>query len=164
MPETETRWKVGDRVGSGWHGGHCSECKRCVRGDFVTCEKEAINGVTRDGGASLFHLFVVLDEQRTLTRFVRNAGHAQFVTLRTEAVTYIPEDIEPAKAAPLLCASSFRSHARSSLLTTFPLRSNRRRRHGVQLDPQHGRAPGRRCGCSGCAFPLSCARSPSSSS
>ncbi|GAA5847075.1 hypothetical protein JCM9279_002678 [Rhodotorula babjevae] len=81
VPESETRWKVGDRVGSGWHGGHCErECKRCVRGDFVTCEKEAINGVTRDG------------------------GHAQFVTLRTEAVTYIPEDIEPAKAAPLLCA------------------------------------------------------------
>ncbi|GAA5821016.1 hypothetical protein JCM3770_004472 [Rhodotorula araucariae] len=80
VPEGEKRWKVGDRVGSGWHGGHCHTCARCVRGDFVTCESENINGVITDG------------------------GHAEYVTLRTEAVCAVPEDIDPAKAAPLLCA------------------------------------------------------------
>ncbi|BGP50816.1 hypothetical protein JCM10450v2_006742 [Rhodotorula kratochvilovae] len=80
VPEGEKRWKVGDRVGSGWHGGHCHTCARCIRGDFVTCESGNINGIITDG------------------------GHAEYVTLRTEAVCAVPEDIEPAKAAPLLCA------------------------------------------------------------
>ena len=35
--EGEKLWKVGDRVGAGWHGGHCSSCTRCRIGDFVTC-------------------------------------------------------------------------------------------------------------------------------
>src|SRR3989442_10086467 len=30
-------WKVGDRVGVGWHGGHCGRCPSCRKGDFVTC-------------------------------------------------------------------------------------------------------------------------------
>ncbi|PRQ75853.1 GroES-like protein [Rhodotorula toruloides] len=80
VPEDEKRWKVGDRVGSGWHGGHDSTCPRCDRGDFVTCENENINGIITDG------------------------GHAEYVTLRTEAVCYIPREMDPAKAAPLLCA------------------------------------------------------------
>ena len=50
VPDSEKKWAVGDRVGSGWHGGHCFSCNRCRSGDFVTCENEAINGVTRDGG------------------------------------------------------------------------------------------------------------------
>ncbi|BGO94396.1 hypothetical protein JCM10020v2_006099 [Rhodotorula toruloides] len=75
VPEDEKRWKVGDRVGSGWHGGNCFNCDR---GDFVTCENENINGIITDG------------------------GHAEYVTLRTEAVCYIPREMDPAKAAPLL--------------------------------------------------------------
>lgn len=31
-------WKVGDRVGVGWHGGHCGHCERCRRGDFQLCQ------------------------------------------------------------------------------------------------------------------------------
>jgi len=31
-------WKVGQRVGVGWHGGHCGSCASCRRGDFVTCQ------------------------------------------------------------------------------------------------------------------------------
>ena len=26
-------WKVGDRVGVGWHGGHCGHCDACRRGE-----------------------------------------------------------------------------------------------------------------------------------
>ncbi|GAA5821740.1 hypothetical protein JCM11251_001001 [Rhodosporidiobolus azoricus] len=80
VPPTEKRWKVGDYVGSGWHGGHCFTCGQCTRGDFVTCENENINGIITDG------------------------GHAEYVTLRTEAVCALPEGIDPAEAAPLLCA------------------------------------------------------------
>src|SRR5208337_4690647 len=39
-----------EAVGVGWHGGHCFVCASCRRGDFVTCEREQITGVTRDGG------------------------------------------------------------------------------------------------------------------
>lgn len=37
----EQLWKVGDRVGAGWHGGHCGSCTRCRIGDFVTCSISA---------------------------------------------------------------------------------------------------------------------------
>jgi len=80
VSRTETKWKVGQRVGSGWHGGHCNECARCREGDFITCQKQAVNGINRDG------------------------GYAEYVTLRSEAIASIPEDIDPAEAAPLLCA------------------------------------------------------------
>ncbi|KAI1797215.1 GroES-like protein [Ganoderma leucocontextum] len=80
IPPSETRWKLGDRVGGGWHGGHCHSCSRCRVGDFMTCENEDINGILRDG------------------------GYAEYATLRTEAVVSVPKDIDPSEAAPLLCA------------------------------------------------------------
>ncbi|KAI9842570.1 MAG: hypothetical protein M1837_007084 [Sclerophora amabilis] len=76
----ETIWKEGDRVGGAWHGGHDGVCKACKRGMFQMCEAEAINGVTRNG------------------------GYAEYVTLRTEAVVRVPEELDPAATAPLLCA------------------------------------------------------------
>lgn len=76
----EKKWKIGDRVGSGWHGGHCFECNSCRKGDFVTCSAQGINGILSDG------------------------GYAEYVTLRSEASLSIPEDIDPAECAPLLCA------------------------------------------------------------
>jgi len=75
-----TEWKKGDRVGVGWHGGHCFVCSSCRRGDFVTCEREQITGVTRDG------------------------GYAQYMIARHEAVALLPEGIDWAEAGPLLCA------------------------------------------------------------
>ncbi|PCH38416.1 GroES-like protein [Wolfiporia cocos MD-104 SS10] len=80
VPTTEQRWKIGQRVGSGWHGGHCHACENCVKGDYITCEKQDINGILRHG------------------------GYAEYVTLRTEAVAAIPDGIDPAEAAPLFCA------------------------------------------------------------
>ncbi|KAF1945973.1 alcohol dehydrogenase [Clathrospora elynae] len=78
--EGETKWKVGERVGGGWHGGHDGVCKSCNRGLFQMCEKEKVNGVTRDG------------------------GYAEYCTLKTEATVRIPADANPAEYAPLLCA------------------------------------------------------------
>lgn len=75
-----TEWKKGDRVGVGWHGGHCFVCERCRRGDFVTCQRQAITGLTRDG------------------------GYQQYMIARHEAVALIPEGLDAANAGPLLCA------------------------------------------------------------
>jgi len=80
VPSGESKWKVGDRVGSGWHGGHCNECSSCKESDFITCSSGAINGVSQDG------------------------GYAEYVTLRTEAVISVPKQLDPAEAAPLVCA------------------------------------------------------------
>ncbi|KAK6612742.1 alcohol dehydrogenase [Botrytis cinerea] len=65
------KWKVGERVGGPWHGGHDGTCKQCNRGQFQMCSNGAVNGVTRDG------------------------GYAEYVHLRSEAVVRIPEDVDP---------------------------------------------------------------------
>ncbi len=73
-------WKRGDRVGAGWHGGHCFVCESCRRGEFITCKNEQINGVTRDG------------------------GYGQYMIARHEALALIPEGLDGAEAGPLMCA------------------------------------------------------------
>lgn len=75
-----SRWSKGDRVGVGWHGGHCFECEPCRRGDFLHCENEEITGLTRDG------------------------GHAEYIIARSEAIAEIPEDLSFVDAAPIMCA------------------------------------------------------------
>src|SRR6266536_2228582 len=45
-----TAWKVGDRLGVGWHGGHCFQCNACRKGLFINCEKAQVTGVSFDGG------------------------------------------------------------------------------------------------------------------
>lgn len=74
------RFSPGDRVGGPWHGGHDGSCRQCSRSLFQTCDKKAVNGVTRDG------------------------GYAEYALLRAEAVVRVPKDMDPAQAAPLLCA------------------------------------------------------------
>jgi D-arabinose 1-dehydrogenase-like Zn-dependent alcohol dehydrogenase len=44
-------WTPGQRVGVGWHGGHCGYCDSCRRGEFLTCRiAPQIPGITWDGG------------------------------------------------------------------------------------------------------------------
>ncbi|KAF2014770.1 alcohol dehydrogenase [Aaosphaeria arxii CBS 175.79] len=76
----ERKWKVGDKVGGPWHGGHDGLCTPCNKGLYQMCENEEINGVTRDG------------------------GYSEYCILRTEATVRIPKDADPAEYAPLLCA------------------------------------------------------------
>ena len=80
VPEGEKRWRVGDRVGGPWHGGHDATCKQCQRGQFQMCQNGAVNGVSRDG------------------------GYAEYVLLRTEAVVKVPKEVDPVEYAPILCA------------------------------------------------------------
>ncbi|KAH0385987.1 alcohol dehydrogenase, partial [Aureobasidium melanogenum] len=78
--EGAEKWNIGDRVGGAWHGGHDGKCKSCNRCMFQMCDNEAVNGVSRNGGL------------------------AEYCTLRTEAAVRVPEDVDPAEYAPLLCA------------------------------------------------------------
>src|SRR3989440_12671878 len=44
------KWKPGQRMGVGWHGGHCFVCDPCRRGDFILCRVEKITAISFDGG------------------------------------------------------------------------------------------------------------------
>src|SRR6476469_10644735 len=43
-------WKPGQRVGVGWHGGHCFICDFCRRCNFINCDNEKITALSFDGG------------------------------------------------------------------------------------------------------------------
>lgn len=73
-------WKKGQRVGVGWHGGHCFKCEACRRGDFISCANAKVSGISYDG------------------------GYAEYMTAPEEALAAIPEELSSAEAAPLLCA------------------------------------------------------------
>lgn len=73
-------WKVGDRIGGAWHGGHDGTCKACKKGWFQMCDNELVNGETKGG------------------------GYAQYCKLRTEAAVRVPAHVDAAKYAPILCA------------------------------------------------------------
>lgn len=75
-----TAWRVGERVGVGFLGGHCGECDDCRRGDFVNCTDQPQVGTTVDG------------------------GYAEVAFARTSGLVRVPEGMAPLDAAPLLCA------------------------------------------------------------
>ncbi|HBY69609.1 MAG TPA: alcohol dehydrogenase, partial [Flavobacteriaceae bacterium] len=41
-----SNWKKGQRVGVGWHGGHCFNCEPCRRGMFINCENAKVCGIS----------------------------------------------------------------------------------------------------------------------
>jgi D-arabinose 1-dehydrogenase-like Zn-dependent alcohol dehydrogenase len=73
-------WTVGQRVGVGWHGGHCFTCEQCRRGHFILCKFGKITGISHDG------------------------GYAEYMVSPAEAVAAMPQDLPATEAAPLLCA------------------------------------------------------------
>jgi D-arabinose 1-dehydrogenase-like Zn-dependent alcohol dehydrogenase len=74
-------WKVGQRVGVGWHGGHCGYCTSCRRGDFVICEiAPRVTGVSHDG------------------------GYAEYMIAPATTLALIPDELSAAEAGPLMCA------------------------------------------------------------
>lgn len=75
-----TMWKVGQRVGLGWYGGHCGKCVPCRRGDLVCCVQLRIPGITYDG------------------------GYADYVLGPEIALAAVPEALAGVEAGPLLCA------------------------------------------------------------
>src|SRR5258705_11900749 len=75
------RWSIGQRVGVGWHGGHCGYCDSCRRGDFVTCQIAfQTPGIAYDG------------------------GYADYMIAPAAVLASIPEALSAIEAAPLMCA------------------------------------------------------------
>src|SRR3979490_1232054 len=73
-------WKKGQRVGVGWHGGQDGTCIACRRGDFANCLNLKISGISYDG------------------------GYQEYMIAPVEAIAAIPESLDAAEAAPLMCA------------------------------------------------------------
>lgn len=73
-------WKVGDRVGAGWHGGNCFRCDPCRRGDFIDCKVLQVPGIHYDG------------------------GYAAHVNAPVEALAHVPDVLRPEEVGPLMCA------------------------------------------------------------
>lgn len=75
-----THWTKGQRVGVGWHGGQDGTCLACRRGDFINCASSRVTGLSYDG------------------------GYQEYMIAPVEAVARMPESLDAAEAAPLLCA------------------------------------------------------------
>ena len=73
-------WKKGQRVGVGWHGGQDNTCRECRRGDFRNCQNVQICGISYDG------------------------GYQEYMVAPVEALVSMPDGLDDADAAPLLCA------------------------------------------------------------
>jgi D-arabinose 1-dehydrogenase-like Zn-dependent alcohol dehydrogenase len=75
-----TNWKRGQHVGIGWHGGQCGKCLPCRRGDFGNCVVLPVPGINYDG------------------------GYGEYMVAPIEALAAMPDCLDAAEAAPLLCA------------------------------------------------------------
>ena len=73
-------WAVGQRVGVGWHGGHCFVCEQCRRGDFAMCINRKVTGIDFDG------------------------GYATHVIVPAAVLAAIPDDLPAEEAGPFMCA------------------------------------------------------------
>src|SRR3989440_4047038 len=75
-----TQWKKDQRVGVGWHGGHCFTCEQCRRGDFAMCVNRKVTGIDFDG------------------------GYAEYMIAPAAAVALIPDELPAEEAGPFMCA------------------------------------------------------------
>ena len=73
-------WTIGQRVGVGWHGGHCFVCELCRRGDFAMCINRKVTGIDFDG------------------------GYAEYMIAPASALAAIPDDLPAEEAGPFMCA------------------------------------------------------------
>src|SRR6202521_4659311 len=75
-----SRWKIGQHVGVGLIAGEDGICEPCRRGDMVNCLNPVVSGVTMDG------------------------GYAEMMIAESRAISSVPDELNSAEAAPLLCA------------------------------------------------------------
>jgi D-arabinose 1-dehydrogenase-like Zn-dependent alcohol dehydrogenase len=73
-------WTEGDRVGVGWHGGHCLSCDSCRAGRFLKCVKRQGCGSSFDG------------------------GFAEHMVAPHTALARIPAEVSFETAGPIMCA------------------------------------------------------------
>ena len=80
LGDNVTTWQKGQRVGVGWHGGHCFVCEQCRRGDFAMCVNRKVTGIDFDG------------------------GYATHVIVPAAVLAAIPDDLPAEEAGPFMCA------------------------------------------------------------
>jgi D-arabinose 1-dehydrogenase-like Zn-dependent alcohol dehydrogenase len=80
LGDNVTQWKTGQRVGVGWHGGHCFVCDQCRRGDFAMCVNRKVTGIDFDG------------------------GYAEYMIAPAAALAAIPDEVPAEEAGPFMCA------------------------------------------------------------
>ncbi|HKR60163.1 MAG TPA: alcohol dehydrogenase [Pyrinomonadaceae bacterium] len=80
LGESVRPWQEGQRVGVGWHGGHCFVCDQCRRGDFAMCVNRKVTGIDFDG------------------------GYAEYMIAPASALAAIPEELPAEEAGPFMCA------------------------------------------------------------
>ncbi|MEK6424423.1 MAG: alcohol dehydrogenase [Burkholderia gladioli] len=78
--EGVTGWERGQRVGVGFLAGEDGTCSSCRQGDAVNCANPVITGMTTDG------------------------GYAERMIAEARGLVKVPDDLDPAETAPLLCA------------------------------------------------------------
>ena len=79
--ENVPAWKKGQRVGIGWHGGHCGYCENCRRGDFFACKVALLTtGISFDG------------------------GYGEYMLAPAKGLALVPDDLAAIDGAPLMCA------------------------------------------------------------
>ena len=83
-----TRHRVGDRVGVGCMVNSCGQCANCRNGDEQYC----LNGMVGTYAAT--------DRDGTTTQ----GGYSTHVVVDADYVLSVPASLDPAAAAPLLCA------------------------------------------------------------
>ena len=72
-------FKVGDRVGLGWHSSYCNECNTCLEGDHNLCASARGTIIGRHG------------------------GFADKVRAQATSVVALPDQLSSEKAGPLFC-------------------------------------------------------------
>jgi uncharacterized zinc-type alcohol dehydrogenase-like protein len=73
------KFKIGDRVGLGWHSSYCNDCNTCLEGDHNLCSSA----------------------QGTLIG--RHGGFADKVRAQATSVVTLPDELSSEKAGPLFC-------------------------------------------------------------
>jgi D-arabinose 1-dehydrogenase-like Zn-dependent alcohol dehydrogenase len=74
-------WRIGERVGVGWHGGHCGRCDPCRRGQFFACVTgPPVTGISHDG------------------------GYGEYMIAPVTSLARVPDGLSATDAAPLMCA------------------------------------------------------------
>jgi D-arabinose 1-dehydrogenase-like Zn-dependent alcohol dehydrogenase len=74
-------WRIGERVGVGWHGGHCGRCDPCRRGQFFACVTgPPVTGISHDG------------------------GYGEHMIAPVTSLARVPDGLSATDAAPLMCA------------------------------------------------------------
>lgn len=79
--DVPSRWTPGQRVGIGWHAGHCGYCDACRRSHFFACQTGIqVSGIAFDG------------------------GYADYMLAPWTALAVVPQELKAVEAAPLMCA------------------------------------------------------------